>query len=300
MYNDVAIEVKNVSKTIKGSKIIRGISFKVKKGEIFGLIGPNGAGKTTIMRMMVGLSSINEGEIIICRNSVTMNKKEALKSIGAIIETPQMYQYMSGYQNLKIFASLHKIKSAERIKDVVQVVGLSKSINDKVSKYSLGMIQRLGIAQALLHEPKVLILDEPTNGLDPSGIKELRSYLRKIADQKKVTIIISSHLISEIELTCDRIGIIKNGELISIDSNEEQKDTKSTYTLKLSRPEIAYQSLSSLGIQILEIREDYIRLSCHQQEMPSIIKELVEKNVDIYYVNQVKSHLEDRYMQITK
>ncbi len=204
-----ALELLKVKKTIRNKEIIKGLDFTVNKGEVFGFIGPNGAGKTTTIRMIVGLMKLTEGDIRILGNSIKSNFKGAIEKVGAIVENPELYPYMTGWQNLKHYARMFPNITDERIKEVVSIVKMEKPIHQKVKRYSLGMRQRLGIAQAILHKPAVLILDEPTNGLDPAGIREIRQYIRKLAKEEEIAVIISSHLLSEIEQMCDRIGIIK-------------------------------------------------------------------------------------------
>ncbi|AMX83165.1 bacitracin ABC transporter ATP-binding protein [Geobacillus subterraneus] len=215
---EAAVEVKNLTKRIGSKTIIKGLDFEIYPGEIFGFLGPNGAGKTTTIRMMVGLTKITEGDVIIYGKSIKKQFKEAIAQVGAIVENPEMYKFMSGWKNLLHYARMTPGGvNQDKIEEIVHLTGLENVIHKKVKTYSLGMRQRLGLAQALLHEPSVLILDEPTNGLDPSGIYEIRSYLRNLAREKGLTIFISSHLLSEVEILCDRVGIIKNGELISVD-----------------------------------------------------------------------------------
>src|SRR5690606_36103405 len=185
-------------------------------GEVFGLLGPNGAGKTTSIRMMVGLMKLSEGQIRICGKNVQTHFEEAMLNVGAIVENPEMYKYMSGYDNLIHYARMMSNITKQRINEVIGLVGLEARIHDKVKTYSLGMRQRLGVAQALLHKPKLLILDEPTNGLDPAGIRELRDYLRQLAKDEQIAVIVSSHLLSEMELMCDRVAIIQNGKLLDM------------------------------------------------------------------------------------
>lgn len=244
----VVLELKNVSKKLGGRKVVDSLSFTVNSGEIFGFLGPNGAGKTTTIKMIVGLLSIDEGEILIEGKSLKKNYEKAMQTIGGIIENPEMYDYMSGMANLKMFAKMHGNISKERIAEVVELVGLTGRINDKVKKYSLGMRQRLGLAQALLHEPKLLILDEPTNGLDPAGIKELRDTLRSLADEKGVSVLVSSHLLSEMELMCDRFLIIDKGAFTDLrsleDIREESIDGTAEYNFELSDAEKALKIIS--------------------------------------------------------
>ena len=213
---EAVMELKNVKKTIKNKPIIKGLDFSISSGEVFGFLGPNGAGKTTTIRMMVGLMELTEGDVLIHGKSIKKDFKQAIQHVGGIVENPEMYPFMSGWKNLIHYSRMVPGVTQERIMEVVKLVGLEKRLKDKVGKYSLGMRQRLGIAQALLHNPSILILDEPTNGLDPSGIREIRAYIRKLAAEEGVAVIVSSHILSEMEMMCDRIGIIKNGEIISI------------------------------------------------------------------------------------
>lgn len=181
MEKSVIVEVKNLSKIINGNYIVKKLNFTINRGEIVGFLGENGSGKTTTMKMMLGLTSISQGDVIINGYSIKSNKKKALKSIGAIIETPELYKFLSGYDNLMYFQRMSGRINRESIAKVVRMVGLENVINDKVKTYSLGMRQKLGIAQSLLNSPALLILDEPTNGLDPSGMSELKELLIKLA-----------------------------------------------------------------------------------------------------------------------
>src|SRR3954470_2691442 len=220
------VKLNNVTKIIKGRTIIDSISFEVHKGEIFGFLGPNGAGKTTTIRMIVGLISISSGDIEIDGKSIKKDFEQAIKHVGAIVENPEMYKFLTGYQNLVHYARMIPGVSKERIDEVVRLVMLENRIDDKVKTYSLGMRQRLGIAQALLHKPSVLILDEPTNGLDPAGIRELRDYLRRLTRDEGISVVVSSHLLSEMELMCDRVAIIQNGKLIDVRLIREDEDSE--------------------------------------------------------------------------
>ena len=190
---------------------VNNISFRINEGEIFGFLGPNGAGKSTTMKMICGLTKITRGEIYVCGKSVKKDYVETAKLIGGLIETPIMYNYMSGYDNLKYYASLHTSVKKSDILAYAKVVGLENRLRDKVSTYSLGMKQRLGICQALLHKPKLLILDEPLSGLDPAGVKEIRDFLKLLARKQHIAILVSSHMLGEMEQLCDTIGIINNG-----------------------------------------------------------------------------------------
>lgn len=217
------LEVNNLSKSLDNKEILKNINLKIFEGEIVGLIGPNGAGKTTLIKTILNLYKPNSGSVQICGYSVKNNLEQALSKTGSIIENPDMYLNLSGRKNLKITALLNQIEDDNYINDIVKYVGLNSRIDDKVKKYSLGMKQRLGLADALIKNPKLLILDEPTNGLDPYGIKELRNILKNISEKNNMSILISSHNLPEIENICDRVIIINNGEIISDFGIEEVK-----------------------------------------------------------------------------
>ena len=216
MNQTPVVQLQHATKKIEGKNIVSDLFFDILSGEVFGFLGPNGAGKTTTIRMMVGLIKISQGDILIKGHSITKDFNKAIKNVGAIIENPDLYKYLTGYQNLKHYARMVPGVSKARINEMVEFVGLKDMIHDKTKTYSLGMRQRLGIAQALLHRPPLLILDEPTNGLDPAGIRELRNYLKRLAHEEGVAVFVSSHLLSEMELMCDRVGVLQNGKLVCI------------------------------------------------------------------------------------
>lgn len=218
MSQTPVVQLRHATKIIKGRPIVDDLSFDIPAGEIFGFLGPNGAGKTTTIRMMVGLVKISRGDILIKGHSITRDFTKAIRHVGAIVENPDLYKFLTGFQNLKHFARMVPGVTKARIYEMVEAAGLKDRIHDKVGTYSLGMRQRLGIAQALLHRPSLLILDEPTNGLDPQGIHELRKDLKRLAREEDVAVFVSSHLLSEMELMCDRVGVLRNGKLISIQS----------------------------------------------------------------------------------
>ncbi|QQE78862.1 ABC transporter ATP-binding protein [Alicyclobacillus sp. SO9] len=223
MTSNTAVEIRDLTKKIGRKTIVDSLSFDIPKGEVFGLLGPNGAGKTTTIRMMVGLISITRGDVHIAGYDVRNNFKAAMSHVGAIVENPEMYKFLTGFQNLKHYANMSNGVTQDRIMEVVKQVGLEDRIHDKVKTYSLGMRQRLGLAQALLRSPDVIILDEPTNGLDPAGIRELRDYLRNLAANEGIAVIVSSHLLSEMELMCDRVAIIQSGKLIDVRSIRDKQ-----------------------------------------------------------------------------
>ncbi|MCR8636855.1 ABC transporter ATP-binding protein [Paenibacillus radicis (ex Xue et al. 2023)] len=218
MNTNAVVQLRNVTKRIGSKTIVDNLSFDVLPGEVFGFLGPNGAGKTTTIRMMVGLMSLTQGEVLVNGLSVKRQFEQAMVHVGAIVENPEFYKFLSGYQNLQHFARMIPGITEERLQEVIALVRLEHRIHDKVKTYSLGMRQRLGVAQAILHRPDVLILDEPTNGLDPEGIRELRDYLRQLSREEGLAVIVSSHLLSEMELMCDRVAIIQNGKLLDVRS----------------------------------------------------------------------------------
>ncbi|MEG1416644.1 MAG: ABC transporter ATP-binding protein [Clostridium sp.] len=297
------LELNNVSKIIGKKKIVDSVSFEVKEGEIFGFLGPNGAGKTTTIKMITGLISIDEGEIFIDgKNTKTMFEK-ALEGVGGIIENPEMYGYLSGLDNLKLYARMHGGISKERIDEVVTLVKLGDRIKDKVRTYSLGMRQRLGVAQALLHKPSLLILDEPTNGLDPMGIKELRQTLRELAQTEGLAVLVSSHLLSEMELMCDRFGIIDAGKIIDIKTlgqiHEDEKKSVQRFILNVDSVNKSVEEIKLFNTSIVtNTSSEGLVVNCSREESGEIIKLLVNKGIMVYPSVVAKS-LEEEFMEVT-
>lgn len=226
------LEINNLSKRYKDRLAVSDVSFAGYEGEILGFLGPNGAGKTTTIRMITGLIKPNSGNVLINGKSITKDFEEAIKNVGAIVETPHLYEYMTGVDNLNLFAKLKKA-TTEQIKKSIQITGLEEELKRKVKNYSLGMKQRLAIGIALLGEPKLLILDEPSNGLDPFGIKELRILLKDLAHNEGICVVISSHLLQEMQLTCDRAVIIAKGKMLGevnvSNINEEGKSLEDVF-----------------------------------------------------------------------
>lgn len=225
---DNVLKIQNLSKKIKGSFIVNDINFDLKDGDIFGFLGPNGAGKSTTIKMILGLVKPSSGNVWINGFSILEDKENALMNIGAMVESPSFYGYMSGYDNLKLYANLYKL-SNNKIDEVLELVNLSNDKNKKVKHYSLGMKQRLGIARAFLNDPKLVILDEPTNGLDPVGIIEIRNLIKKLAKDNNVTFLICSHILSEMQSICNKVAIINKGRVL-IDGNITDLLSKSGFT----------------------------------------------------------------------
>lgn len=290
------VQLKNVTKVIKGKTLIDNVSLELFPGQITGFLGPNGAGKTTTIRLMTGLMHLTSGTITIEGASIADDYEKAIANVGVIVENPEMYKYMSGYKNLLHFSRMHNGVTKARIDEVINQVGLTKRIHEKVSTYSLGMRQRLGLAQALLHDPKFLILDEPTNGLDPAGIREFRTYLRKIALENNVSIFVSSHLLSEIELMCDRVAVIQNGKLI--DERMIQSDEKTRMQLKAEPAELVENYLTSNGY-VFTLHEGVFLLDMKEEKVPGLINELVAQQVQIFAISAVHETLEEQFLQMT-
>lgn len=290
------LKIKNLNKSFGKKKILKNVSFNVNEGDILGFIGPNGAGKTTTIKMILGLQSINSGTVTINGYDIKKNFEKAIEKVGTIVENPDLYMYLSGYDNLKLISNLYKNVDKERIDEVIKIVKLETRINDKVSKYSLGMRQRLGIAQALLHKPNLLILDEPTNGLDPEGIKELRDIIKRLATKEKVGVVISSHNLSELESFCNKIVIIKNGEIVETNELKKVKNIEESYIFEVD--EISKIS-KILEEKIEKINDNSFKIHTNKESIPEIIKKLIENGVKIYTVKEEEISLEDAFLKRT-
>ena len=297
------LELKNLTKKIKGKTIVDDLSFSVREGEIFGLLGPNGAGKTTTIRMIVGLISITDGDVLINGDNLRGNFEKAMERVGAIVENPQLYDYMTGYKNLMQYARIMPDVTKERIDEVIELVDLKYAIHDKVKTYSLGMRQRLGVAQALLHKPNVLILDEPTNGLDPQGIYDLRNYLRLLANNG-TSVIVSSHMLAEMQMMCDRVAIIQSGKLVRIDeilNQEDEADVKVHFQIEGDVSQ-AKQVLLNLNedLSVTESGQELIVQTADVRFIAEMNKQLVLAGVLVVGIQRKTKTLEERFLEMTK
>lgn len=294
----IILRCENLKKNFGKKEILKGVSLKLTEGDILGFIGPNGAGKTTTIKLILGLQSITSGRVFINGYDIETDFTKAIEGVGTIVESPDLYMYMSGYENLKLVANLYKNVDKQRIDEIVKLVGLENRIKDKVSKYSLGMRQRLGIAQAILHKPNLLILDEPTNGLDPEGIKEVKTLLKKLAEEENMAILISSHNLAELDTFCNKICIIKNGEVVETnDIDTFKKDVKNNcYILEVEDSSVI-SSIINYKMDILTERE--IRVYIEKEEVPLLLKELVLRNVKVYSVAEENLSLEDAFLKKT-
>lgn len=305
-----ALKINNITKKYGRRTVLDSLTLETKTGEVFGLLGPNGAGKTTLIKLITGLLNIEEGEIEIFGSSLEKDYENAMSNLGAIVENPEMYPYLTGKQNIMQYVRMRKNVTPERIEEVIELVGLSNRINEKVSKYSLGMRQRLGVALALLHNPKILILDEPTNGLDPAGIKQLRDIVTRLAHEEDICVIVSSHLMSEMELMCDRVAIINQGKLLSVDSVKNMlinyTGSSLLYTYDVSNAASANDVITTLDIEteitIIDSNSFEILISKedHKATASLITKSLIMANIDVYSVSPKETQkLEDIFIQIT-
>lgn len=290
------LECKNIRKKFGKKEVLKDVSFDLCEGDILGFIGPNGAGKTTTIKLMLGLQRITSGTVSINGFDIKKDFVKAIERVGAIVESPDMYMYLTGRQNLKMIARLYKDIDDKRIEEVINISKLGKRIDDKVSKYSLGMRQRLGIAAAILNRPNLLILDEPTNGLDPEGIKELRDLLVSLAKKENMGIFISSHNLSELESFCTKVCIIQNGKIIEnclIDELKE-KVSDSIYIFEVDR----LDNINDLiGKQVEIIGKNTFRIKTDRDSIPKIIKKLVEKKYEVYQVSKYQISLEDAFLE---
>lgn len=284
----------NLKKQVKEKVIVEKISFSMDKGDVVGLIGPNGAGKTTIIKLILGLIKITEGKVSINGYDIEKDFIKAIEKVGAIVETPDLYMYLSGYDNLKITANNYKNISKERIKEVVKLVGLENRIKDKVSTYSLGMRQRLGIAEAIINNPELLILDEPTNGLDVDGIIEMRNLITKLSEQG-IAILISSHNLTEIDNLCNRIIAIKNGKIITDDKIESFTafSTEDTYILELNHINNLDQVIQDHKFE--KVEDNKIRIYTTKEEISKVMQKLIENNYQVYSVQEEKLTTEQAF-----
>lgn len=312
METSAIVQFRNVTKKIGGKTIIDGLTLDLPRGEVFGFLGPNGSGKTTTIRMMVGLMRMTEGEIRIDGASIATDYEKAIRHVGAIVEKPEMYKYLTGYQNLLHFARMIPGVGRNRIDEVIRLAGLDKRIHDKVKTYSLGMRQRLGVAQALLHKPSLLILDEPTNGLDPAGIRELRDYLRKLAEEEGITVFVSSHLLSEMELMCDQVAIIQAGKLIDIRSlrsgDGSQEAVPVPVQFELDRPDEALAVIRRSirpagddgGREIrASVREGLLVIDALREDIAELNALLVKEGIRVYGIRSKAKSLEDQFLEVT-
>ena len=300
--SDTVLEIKNVSKYFGKTKVVDNLSFEVKAGEILGFLGPNGAGKTTTIKMILGLISIDEGSISINGHDVKKDFEKAMENIGGIVENPDLYGYMTAVENLKLHAKIRGVDYKD-VYDTLKLVGLEKSMNIKVSKYSLGMKQRAGLALSLLHKPKILILDEPTNGLDPVGIKDLRDILKKLVKEQNIAVLVSSHILSEMELMCDRVVVINEGKFVktqALGNNPQDADSERKYAIKTNAIEDVQKVLKEKIGKDSIVVDGKVIVDLKPSESSNVLKTLVLNNVEVETLNECENTLESIFFDVTK
>ena len=286
----------NLKKQIKNKIIVENISFSINRGDIVGFIGPNGAGKTTIIKLILGLMKLSEGTVLINGFDIEKDFIKAIEKVGSIVETPDLYMYLSGYDNLKITANNYKNISKNRMNEVIKIVGLENRIKDKVSTYSLGMRQRLGIAEAIINQPELLILDEPTNGLDIEGIIEIRNLIKNLS-QQGMAILVSSHNLTEIDNLCNRIIAIKNGKIIADDTIENFTTVSNinSYILELNYLDNLSKIIPNYKFEV--IKDNKIRIYVSKDKISELMKKLIENKYQIYSVQEEKLTSEEAFIK---
>ena len=290
------LECNNLKKQVKNKIIVQDISFSVNKGDVVGLLGPNGAGKTTIIKLILGLIKISEGSIFINGYNIEKDFVKAIEKVGAIVESPDLYMYLSGYDNLKITANNYKDISKDRILEVAKIVGLDNRIKDKVSTYSLGMRQRLGIAEAIINRPELLILDEPTNGLDIEGTIEMRNLIKSLSNQG-IAILISSHNLTEIDNLCNRIIAIKNGKMVTDETIDKfkQVSNESSYIFELNNVDNLDKILQNYKFE--KIDKNKIRVYISKENVSEITQKLLTNNYQVYSVKEEQFTSEEAFIK---
>jgi ABC-2 type transport system ATP-binding protein len=296
------IETKHLTHRFSDQIVLNDIDLQIPEGSIYGFLGPNGAGKTTTLRLILGLLKKQKGDICIFNEDFSDNRISILKNTGSLIESPSLYGHLTAYQSLQILQKIYQCP-LQRIEEVLQLVGLANTGKKKASQFSLGMKQRLSIAMALLHDPKLLILDEPTNGLDPNGIIEIRELLKKLNAEKGMTIVVSSHLLSEIEKMVTHVGIIHKGSLLFQGTLAELhvKQNTSNHTLfETNAPQQSIDLLNQKGITASR-EETKIILHSSDKELISTVNALfIQQGIKVYQISSVKNDLESIFIDLVK
>jgi ABC-2 type transport system ATP-binding protein len=300
---EVVLSAEHLTKRFGQREAVSDVSFDVRAGEVFGFLGPNGAGKTTTIRMLVGLARPDRGTVRIRGLDLARDFRRAMVHIGCIVESPDLYKYLTGRENLVHFARMLPDGAMERIAELAGLVALSERLDDKVATYSLGMRQRLGIAQALLGSPDILILDEPANGLDPAGIREIRQLVRLLADERGIAVFVSSHLLSEVEQTCDRVAIIHRGRTLATGPVRELVDRVASDRLRFDvrAARRAAGVLAAFGPAETEAAdgEGTVRARIPKERVPDALRALAAAGVDVFAVERELASLEEVFLEIT-
>jgi ABC-2 type transport system ATP-binding protein len=292
-----ALTATHLTKVIGDKTIVDDVSFDLQSGEVFGFLGPNGAGKTTTIRMLVGLIKPTHGSVTVCGYDLRKQFENAMRCIGCIVENPDLYRFMTGRENLEHFARMLRVPSSE-IERVAELVNLAHRLDQRVGTYSLGMRQRLGIGQAMLGSPRVLILDEPANGLDPAGIREIRELLRTLAAERGLAVFVSSHLLGEIELTADRVAIIHKGRILRAGTVKELIASQRAMEFRVSDAERTAAIVRELGIEAT-IAGDIVLAPIEEADAPPLIAAIARNGIAIYHARQRVQTLEEMFLEAT-
>jgi ABC-2 type transport system ATP-binding protein len=292
-----ALEAVNLTKVIGARTIVDDVSFALQPGEVFGFLGPNGAGKTTTIRMLVGLIKPTHGTVTVCGFDLRKQFEDAMRCIGCIVENPDLYRFMTGRENLEHFARMLRVAPTE-IERVAALVNLDHRLDQRVGTYSLGMRQRLGIAQAMLGNPRVLILDEPANGLDPAGIREIRELIRGLAAERGMAVFVSSHLLAEIELIADRVAIIHKGKVLRSGPVRELISSQRVMELRVGDVERGAAILRERGIASTT-EDDALIAAIEEVDTPPLLAALSLAGVDVFHARPRVQTLEEMFLEAT-
>lgn len=291
------LSIENINKSYKNKAVLKDISFSINEGEIVALIGPNGAGKTTLMKIISNLLDQDSGTVKICGLLAKDNRVDYLSKFSSIIETPSLYEMLSGYENINFIRKINNI-SMEKMNSILKFINIGKSINDKVKNYSLGMKQRLALGIALINEPKLLILDEPTNGLDPEGVIEFRGLLKKFASESGMSILISSHILSELDKICTRVLFIKDGELVEIEDINKNNDIQ-IVILVVENPEEIIKLIQEIDlVDKVNIIDNKLIIQVDKNKTSKLISILIEKNIEYSNIEIQNTNIEKIYRDV--
>ena len=299
--SDLALETQDLTKRFGARTAVDRLSLRVERGDIYGFLGPNGAGKSTTLRMLLGLVRPTSGVVRFPLPAGTWEYLRARSRVGAIIETPAFYENISGRRNLQLLASLSGGVKKKRVEEVLEIVELRERARDPVKVYSYGMRQRLGIAQALLPTPELIILDEPTNGLDPQGIQETRKLIRRLRDDMRLTVLLSSHLLTEIEQLCNRVGIIHEGRLLYEGGPEALVTPSKVYRVRVDDLSTAFELLTTLsGVTVSRNGDSVLRIDANEESIAAVNALLVSKQIKVYELSPAQESLEEAFLRLTK
>lgn len=300
MSQEIILEIENLHKSFNKYKAVDGLSVKVQQGEIYGFLGPNGAGKSTTIRVILSLLKADSGKVYFFGKELTPKSRHLFSKVGALVEKPDFYLYLTAYKNLEYFSDLYgRSFGKTKLLETLELVGLKGRENDKVKTYSLGMKQRLGLAQALIHNPDLIILDEPTNGLDPQGMREVRNLLIDLATNQGKTIFLSSHILKEVESMASSLAIINKGKtIVQGKVNDLLKDAQTTIFIETNEISPNFKLDNTSFFQVKNITENKIEIEAVKKDIPQIIDVLRNKNIDIYSVNSINS-LEEYFIKLT-